>query len=149
MKTTKRLLIGLLTCAAFACEISYGQSRDAKKTKPLLANVLELKSVPDGHFLVNLELGGEERVLNFEVRDNMAKCVKASEARLKGLQGKFQLIQNGVFQIFLQGENFRASQIWIFRKDGSAAIREVPDRGEQQNALPVDNESLERPKGTR
>jgi hypothetical protein len=34
-------------------------------------------------------------------------------------------------------QTFRGSQLWIFRKDGAAAIREVPDRGEQQSAVPV------------
>ena len=146
MKSTKRLLIRSLICAALVTEICCDQQQNAKNAKPPSVNVLEMKSVPDGHFLINLQLDGQERLLNIVVRDNVAKCVKASEARLKGLQGKFQLIQNGVFRIFFQGENYRASQVWIFRKDGSAAIREVPDRGEQQTAVPVDADTLELPK---
>jgi len=105
-----------------------------------------MKSVPDGHFLLNLQLENQNRLLNVEVKNNEAKCVNSREARLKGLQGKFQLIGNGVFLIFFQNENHRASQFWVFRTDGSATIKEVPDRGEKQTALPVENDSLETPK---
>ena len=62
---------------------------------------------------------------------------------LAGLKGKFQLIGNGVFMISLQNENHRASQFWLFRKAGGATVKEMPDRGEQQSAVPVDNDSIE------
>jgi len=110
---------------------------------------LEMKSVPDGHFLVNLQGAGRERLVNIEVKDNAAKCVNSDDAPLKGLQGKFQLIGNGVFVIFFQNENHRASQYWLFRNDGSAAVKEVPDRGEKQTAIPVASDSLDLPKQRR
>lgn len=66
------------------------------------------------------------------------------DARFKGLQGKFQVIGNGVFLISFQNENHRASQFWLFRKDGSAIVKEVPDRGERQVAVPVKREDEEK-----
>jgi hypothetical protein len=75
--------------------------------------------------------------------------VNSNDARLKGLQGKFQLIGNGVFLIFFQNQNHRASQYWLFRNDGSAVVKEVPDRGEKQTALPATSDSIELPKKDR
>jgi hypothetical protein len=92
---------------------------------------------------VNLQWERQERLLNVEVKGNQAKCVNSTERRLKGLEGEFQLIGNGVFLIFFQNEHHRASQFWVFRKDGSASVREVPDRGEKQSAVPVENDSLD------
>jgi hypothetical protein len=51
-----------------------------------------------------------------------------------------------VFVIFFQNENHRASQYWLFRNDGTAVVKEVPDRGEKQTAIPVATDSLEQPK---
>ena len=75
--------------------------------------------------------------------------MNSNDMRLKELQGRFQLIGNGVFVIFFQNENHRASQYWLFRQDGTAAVKEVPDRGERQTAMPVKDESLETPKKSR
>ena len=38
------------------------------------AKVLEMKSVPDGHFLVNLQTDGKDRLVNIEVKDNAASA---------------------------------------------------------------------------
>jgi len=65
------------------------------------------------------------------------------DGQLKGLQGKFQLIGNGVFLIYFQNDHHRASQFWVFQKDGTALVKEVPDRGERQVAVPVKDDSLE------
>jgi hypothetical protein len=49
--------------------------------------------------------------------------------------------------IFFRNESgHRASQFWVFRSDGSAAVKEVPDRGERQTAIPVHDDSIEPPK---
>ena len=107
---------------------------------------LAVRSVPDGHYLITLQLlalDGQPQRLNIEVKDGSAQCVNSSDARLKGLQGKFSPIGNGAFRIFFSNERHRASQTWIFRKDGSAAVREVPDRGEQETAIPVSDDSIE------
>ena len=136
----------MILCAASLSDACLGQTRSASDVRAPEAKVLEMKSVPDGHFLVNLQGDGRDRLVNIEVKDNAAKCVNSNDAQLKGLQGKFQLIGNGVFLIFFQNENHRASQYWLFRQDGTAAVKEVPDRGERQTAVPVKDESLEVPK---
>ena len=88
---------------------------------------------------------GQERLLNIRVKDNTARCVNSSDPRLKGLQGRFELVGNGVFVIFFRNENHRATQYWLFRQDGSAAVKEVPDRGERQKAGPVKDDSPKAP----
>jgi hypothetical protein len=135
-------------CVAFLPGACLGQAQSGN-LRASEVKVLEMKSVPDGHFLVNLQGEGKTRLVNIEVRDNAAKCVNSNDAQLKGLQGKFQLIGNGVFLIFFQNENHRASQYWLFRPDGTAAVKEVPDRGEKQTAVPVKDGSLEAPKRDR
>ena len=146
MKTTRPFLIGTLLCGAFFSDAGRGQTQSPGNVSASEAKVLEMRSVPDGHFLVNLQSGGRDHLVNLEVKDNAAKCVKSNDAQLKGLQGQFQLIGNGVFVIFFQNENHRASQYWLFRSDGSAVVKEVPDRGEKQTAIPVATDSLDLPK---
>lgn len=109
-------------------------------------DVSSLKAVPDGNYLVILELDGKQERLNFKVQGNRVKCVKSSNPSLKDIEGQFQAHGNGSFIGRFQGMTFRGSQLWIFRADGAAAIREVPDRGEQQSAIPVTGDSIEKPK---
>ncbi|SRR6266496_2297534 len=143
MKEIRTSLIGLVFCVASLSSACLGRAEPTGEVRASEAKVLEMKSVPEGHFLVNLQGGGRERLVNFEVKDNGARCVNSNDGQLKGLQGKFQLIGNGVFLISLQNEHHRASQFWVFRKDGSAIVKEVPDRGERQVAVPVKDDSLE------
>jgi len=143
MEATRQIVLSslsLLLCTAFATDVDYGQQQKAAKAK---LNALEMKSVPDGHFLVKLQVGGQERLLNIESKNDSAKCVTTDNPKLKGLRGRFQLIGNGVFLVFFQNENHRASQYWVFREDGGATIKEIPDRGEDQEAVPVDDDSIE------
>lgn len=107
------------------------------------ASRTDLKSVPEGNYQVTLEVEGQIRRMNLQVQGNRAKCVDSSDPKLGDIQGEFEPRENGVFLAFLQGMDFRASQIWVFRPDGSAAIREVPDRGEQQTAVPTKGGRLE------
>jgi hypothetical protein len=152
MKTIE-VIFSLVLSAAFLSQIGCNRSDptpqpQAQKAAVPPCDVLAMKFVPDGHFLVNLQGGGSERLLNFQVQDNGAQCVNSSDPRLKGLQGKFQLIGNGVFLVTFQNPNHTGTQFWLFRNDGSAAVKEMPDRGEQQNAIPVGDDSLEPPKKT-
>jgi|SRR5437667_3381006 len=142
-------LIGMILCVALGSDFCPGQTRPAGDGIAPELKVLEMKSVPDGHFLVNLQKEGQERLVNIEVQDSTAKCVNSNDAQLKGLQGKFQLIGNGVFVIFFHNGNHRASQYWLFQKDGTAVVKEVPDRGEKQTAIPVETDSLDLPKNSR
>ena len=109
--------------------------------------VLEMRSVPAGRYLVTLQLDGQQQHANVEVKDDSANCMKSSDPRLIGMEGKFEPIGKGVFKIVFRGKSgYRASQLWVFRPDGSAAVREVPDRGETQTAIPVRDDSIEPPK---
>lgn len=116
---------------------------DNSKPPPQPLNVIKMKAVPDGHFLVQLETAGHGSRLNLEVKSGQATAVAASEPRLEGLRGQFQLIGNGVFLISLANDQHRATQFWVFHPDGSATVKEVPDRGERQTAVPVKDGSLE------
>jgi hypothetical protein len=138
---TKTSFIGVfLAFAALLAPVAHGQ-----QAKPSL-DVLEMKSVPDGHYVLNLQSVGPEQMLNIQVRGDSAQCVNSSDPELKGLEGRFQLIGNGVFLITLRNPKRTISQWWLFRKDGSATVREMPDRGEQQRVVPVRDDSLEVPK---
>ena len=113
-------------------------------------DVSQLREVPEGNYLVTLELNGKQERLNVKVEGNKAKCVNSSDASLKNIEGQFQQLQQpGVFGARFRTRNGVMSQIWIFRSDGAAAIRESPDRGEQQSAVPITGNSVEPPKEKR
>src|SRR6266498_2418721 len=149
MKKTRPVSICMMMCVAFMSGVCLGQTQSAGNLRASEVKVLEMKSIPDGHFLVNLQTEGRDHLVNIEIKDNAAKCANSNDARLKELQGKFQLIGNGVFVIFFQNENHRASQYWLFQKDGTALVKEVPDRGEKQTAIPVATDSLDLRKRSR
>jgi hypothetical protein len=110
-------------------------------------DVSQLRSVPDGNYLVTLELNGKPERMNVQIQGDKAKCVNSSDADLKNAEGNFQALQQqrGVFAITFRTPKGNMTQIWIFRPDGAAAIRENPDRGEHQIAIPVSGTSLESP----
>ena len=85
--------------------------------------------------------------LDVKVQGNKAKVINSSDQALKAAEGQFQPHprQPGVFAVTFQTPRGAMTQIWIFRPDGSAAIRENPDRGEQQSAVPVTGDSIEVP----
>lgn len=140
MKTKKQWVLSLILCTGLA--VVFGCTKQPKADTAKVS-VLEMKSVPDGHFLANFQIRGQEQMLNFEFQNGSARCVNSSDPRLKGLQGRFDWIGNGVFAVSLQNENYRASQFWVFREGGGAYIKEMPDRGEQQEAVPVDDDTIE------
>ena len=67
----------------------------------------------------------------------------------QSMQGKIQNMKSGVFLIRFQNNQGAMSQVWIFRKDGTAGVRELPDSGELQSAVPVKDDSLTPPKKAR
>lgn len=136
-------LIALMLAAALPSEAGGREPQIAPDSKASGPNILEMKSVPDGHFLVNLRVGEQERLLNIKVGAGVGVCVRSDDSRFKGLRGEFHLIGNGVFVVFFQNDHHRASQYWLFQGDGRAVVREVPDRGEKQLAVPVPDDSLE------
>ena len=110
-----------------------------------MLSVSTIKTVADGNYLVTLEIEGKPQLMNLSIQGGKAKCVNSSDPKLKTVQGQLQYNADGVFLARLQGGGFGASQVWIFRADGSASIREIPDRGEQQSAVPVSGTTLEKP----
>ena len=110
-------------------------------------DISQLKSVPEKNYLVTLELNGKQERLNVKVQGNKAKVINSSDQALKAAEGQFQPHprQPGVFAVTFQTPRGAMTQIWIFRPDGTAAIRENPDRGEQQSAVPVTGDSIELP----
>jgi hypothetical protein len=96
-----------------------------------------MKEVPGGLYDVQLQLGTANQTVKLVVSNNRAAFVQASADKLAGFSGDFELIGNGVFMARLAGNNHRATQWWIFQPDGTALIKEIPDRGEKQVAKPV------------
>ena len=103
----------------------------------------ELQIIPDGNYLLTIEHNGKPQRLNLKMQGNRATCVKAEDPSLAQVEGRFQLHHPGAFLGRFRGGI--DSQLWIFRPDGTAAVREVPDRGEQQTAVPVKGDSLNSP----
>ena len=145
MNPFPKTILALLCCAGLAGAISLAQPAFKASGRAKL-DVSELRTVPDGNYLVTLETSGQPQRLNIKVQANHAMCVKSSDPGLKGIQGTFQARGSGNFLVLFQGGNFRGTQLWIFRSDRTAAIREVPDRGEQQTAVPVTGDSIDLPK---
>jgi hypothetical protein len=108
-------------------------------------DVTKIVQFPPGNYLCNLLIHGKEQKLNFEVKGDELVCVNATEKGMIGLRGKHQLLGgNGVFQVQLRGGAFGATQFWVFNKDGSITIKEIPDRGEKQRGVPVKGKSLDK-----
>ena len=106
----------------------------------------ELKAIPDGRYLVTLEIAGGKPRINVEVKAGTVKSIKASDAEFEGLEGGVEAMRPGIFVIRMRNQRHTISQVWVFRKDGSAAVREIPDRGEMQTAVPIKGDALELPK---
>lgn len=108
------------------------------------SRVPEMKAMKEGNYLVTLDGG---KLMNVAVRNGKATCVRASAPNLKGMLGAIQAMKSGVFLIrFQNDQGVSMSQVWIFREDGSAGVRELPDSGELQHAVPVKDDSLTPPK---
>jgi hypothetical protein len=127
-KLTSVLVVSCFVVAAFA--------QSAGKLNPA-----ELATIPDGNYLLTLETNGKQQRLNMKVQANRAKCVKSTDPSFANVEGMFQLHQPGAFLARFRGG--LGAQLWIVRPDGVIAVREVPDRGEHQTAVPVKGDSVE------
>jgi hypothetical protein len=87
----------------------------------------------------------QDRLVNVLVKGSGGEFIKSTDAQLVGARGKFELIGNGVFIVFFQNATFRATQFWVFNPDSTAMVKEVPDEGQRQMAVPVKGNSLEHP----
>jgi len=116
------------------CYAGSPQSNAAEK--PSL-DVLKMKEIPAGSYDVQLQYEGKDQTVKLSIKNNRATFVKSSSSKLEGLSGEFELIGNGVFFARLACKAGGASQWWIFHSDGSATVKEIPDRGEKQTAKPT------------
>ncbi len=124
-----------LICSLIVCSSSVGQTTD--KSDQAKLDVLKMKEIPAGHYNVQLQFAGENHTVKMVINRNRAAFVKTTTGKLEGLSGRFELIGNGVFMVSLVGKSHRATQWWIFHPDGTASIKETPDRGEKQTAKPT------------
>ncbi|MBC8001977.1 MAG: hypothetical protein H7X97_05255 [Opitutaceae bacterium] len=100
-------------------------------------DVLKMQEIPTGLYDVQLQLAGENHTVKLAIKDNRLAFAKSDSAKLEGLSGKLEFIGNGVFMVQLAGKNHRATQWWIFHPDGTASVKEIPDRGEKQTVRPA------------
>jgi hypothetical protein len=93
---------------------------------------------PDGFYAVNPEWFGKKQNLEIHVKDNEAKVIQSTDPSMADMNATFRADDDGAFHIFFQGKDNRGgSQHWLPQGDGSFIIKEVPDRGEQQKAIPI------------
>ena len=134
MRTLINVCTGILLFCAVMCTGSAAE-----------VDVTKIEKFPEGNYLCNLLIHGKEHKLNFEVKGDQLVCVNATEKGMIGLRGRSQLLGgNGVFQVQLRGGDFVATQFWVFNKDGSVRIKEIPDRGENQKGVPVKGKTLDK-----
>jgi hypothetical protein len=114
--------------------------QNAKAAEAPTLEVLKLRDVPAGYYDVQIQHEGKKETVLVSIQNNRATFVKSSSAQLEGLSGGFELIGNGVFLARLACKVGGKSQWWIFQPDGSATVKEIPDRGEQQRAKPMSTE---------
>jgi hypothetical protein len=119
------------------CCMGFSEADAAEK--PSL-DVLRMQEIPTGFYDVQLRYEGKNETAKLSIKENHATFVKSSYTKLEGLSGEFELIGNGVFLARLASKAGGKSQWWIFHPDGSATVREIPDRGEKQTAKRTTNE---------
>jgi hypothetical protein len=124
-----------IPCLALIC-LAAPVSADPPKAAPTPVDVLKMAAIPDGKFSVSLQLKQLDGVPAKVTLESRGGGLQGTDARFGKMQGSVQPIGNGVFMVQLRGTGYVATQFWVFRPDGSAAIKEIPDRGEQQTAVP-------------
>jgi len=130
----------ILAVAGGAIVCALALLRAADLSGKLQLDVLEMQRIPQGVYEVQLQLERHDYTVRLGIKDNRAVFVRSSADKFDGFAGEFELIGNGVFLARMAGENHRATQWWIFHPDGTASVKEVPDRGEKQVAKLVRDE---------
>jgi hypothetical protein len=129
-KNMKRLLAISMLISGLCCAVSpHASAAD----NPSL-DVLKMHEIPAGSYDVQLQSEGKNETVKLSIKNNRATFVRSSSNIFDGLSGEFELIGNGVFLARLARKAGGASQWWIFHPDGSATVKEIPDRGEKQTA---------------
>lgn len=126
MRTIRLFFIIVVTLGAslFVQSVAGAESLD----------VLKMSEIPPGSYEVQLQYEGTPATVKLNIEGNRAEFVKSSLSELEGLSGNFELLGNGVFVARLSCKAGGASQFWVFKSDGTAAVKEIPDRGEKQFA---------------
>ena len=100
-------------------------------------DVPNMQHIPPGQYELKLQLEGKDYTAKLAITNDRAVFLQSSTDELEGLSGQFESIGNGVFMARLGGRNFSKTEWWYFRPDGTASIKEVPDRGEKETATPI------------
>lgn len=140
-----RILAPLFAAVVALNLLALVRAQDAKPAEPKA-----------GNYLLTLEMGEKKPRINVEIQGKAIRSVKSTDPELEGMKGEILAFKTqgrvipsvdaGAFLVRMRNDKHAMSQLWIFRKDGSAAVREVPDRGEMQSAVPVKEETIEVPK---
>ena len=120
-------------------------ARPAEPAKSAKLDVVALEEVPAGSYELQLQHEGEAATVRITIENNRADFVESTSSKLDGLSGTFEPIGNGVFLARLRCRNGAASQFWIFKPDGTAAIKEIPDRHEKQTAKRTSKNTTDSP----
>lgn len=124
----------ILIISLFVWSVCSAVLPDAGAAEKTSLDVLKMEEIPAGTYDVQLQYGGKNEMVKLSIKNNRASFVESSSNRFEGLSGEFELIGNGVFLARLACKADHVSQWWIFQPDGSAKVKEIPDRGEKQTA---------------
>ena len=97
-------------------------------------DVFSMTQIPSGTYDVQLEDSGKKETVTLAIKGDRATFVKSTSPKFEDLSGSFQLMGNGVFVARLSCKGGNVTQLWLFRPDGTAQVKESPDRGEKQMA---------------
>jgi len=130
----------LLMVSMLVWGLCYTGPSEADAAEKQSLDVLKMQEIPAGFYDVQLQYEGKNETARLSIKENRATFAKSSSSKLEGLSGEFELIGNGVFLARLASKAGGKSQWWIFQPDGSATVREIPDRGEKQAAKRATNQ---------
>lgn len=124
------LVLSCITVLLFS-GASIGAARAAEKAT---LDVFTMTEIPSGTYDVQLQFEGKSETVKLAIKQNRATFVKSTSPKHEGLSGEFELIGNGVFVARLSCKGGNVTQLWLFQPDGTAKVKENPDRGEKQVA---------------
>lgn len=100
-----------------------------------------------GNYLLTLDRENQKPRVNIEIADGKVRSVRSTDKELEGMNGDVGRLVSpdgiSAFLVRMRNAKYTISQIWIVRKDGNIVVREVPDRGEMQLAVPVAGDTVE------
>jgi hypothetical protein len=133
----------LLIIAVLFSTLTFSTAQEKEKSAEKKATeILAMETIKDGYYLVQMEQEGKIIFANFKVTGMKLECVSASLDSAIGMRGGYYAAGNGAFMIQVRNEKHTSSQFWAFKTDGTAAIKEVPDRGEKHRVWPVKDASI-------